>query len=253
MPSPDWLTQRPVAHRGLHDPARGPLENTLAAADAAARRGFAIEVDLVLSSDCEAMVFHDATLDRLTFETGPVARLTAAELAALPLRGSDQHIPTLTELIDTIAGRVPLIAELKPAWGGRAGTWLAERTAEVIAGRPDQIALMSFDPDIVAELGRLTPDRPRGVTVDESYDAREYPGLSLMERFALATLLHLPRSRPDFLAVGLKALTSPPVRLAKRVLGLPVLAWTVTRGDRARAAAFADQIIFERFDPAAGA
>lgn len=249
MACPDWLTARPVAHRGLHDPARGPLENTLAAADAAARRGFAIEVDLVLSSDGEAMVFHDGTLDRLTFETGPVAALMAEELAALPLRGSDQHMPTLADLLAVIDDRVPLIAELKPAWGSRAGAWLAERTGEVLAGRPDRVAVMSFDPDIVAELARFTPDRPRGVTVDENYDGSEYPGLSLMERFALATLLHLPRSRPDFLAVGLKALTSPPVRLAKRALGVPVLAWTVTASDRARAEAFADQIIFERFDP----
>lgn len=252
MPCPDWLVARPVAHRGLHDPAHGPLENTLAAADRAAGRGFAIEVDLVLSSDGEAMVFHDGTLDRLTFETGPVGRLMASELSALPLRGSDQHMPTLAELLAVIDDRVPLIAELKPAWGGRAGGWLAERTAQILDGRPDRVAVMSFDPDIVEALARVAPDRPRGITVDERYDGKEYPGLSLMERFALATLLHLPRTRPDFLAVGLAALTSPPVRLVKKLGHLPVLAWTVTAADRARAAAFADQIIFEGFDPDAG-
>ncbi len=73
-----WIVAKPIAHRGLHDRAAGVLENTVTAAEAAAARGFAIECDVQLTRDGEAVVFHDFTLDRLTGETGPVAGRTAA-------------------------------------------------------------------------------------------------------------------------------------------------------------------------------
>ena len=66
MSAPEWLVARPIAHRGLHDPAAGLIENTLAAADAAIAGGYAIECDVQDTADGEAVVFHDFTLDRLT-------------------------------------------------------------------------------------------------------------------------------------------------------------------------------------------
>ena len=73
--APAWLVERPIAHRGLHDAAKGVIENTLRAAEAAIAGGFAIECDIQLSSDGEAIVFHDETLDRLTDASGPVSAL----------------------------------------------------------------------------------------------------------------------------------------------------------------------------------
>ena len=70
MSAPGWLTERPIAHRGLHDQAAGIVENSLSAARAAIEAGFAIECDVQLSADGEAMVFHDFTLERLTGATG---------------------------------------------------------------------------------------------------------------------------------------------------------------------------------------
>src|SRR4051794_2404055 len=61
----DWLTARPIAHRGLHDKAKGVIENTVSAALAAVDAGYAIECDVQLTGDGEAVVFHDFTLDRL--------------------------------------------------------------------------------------------------------------------------------------------------------------------------------------------
>ena len=74
MPGLDWLTAQPVAHRGLHDAAAGVIENTASAFRAAIEGGFAIETDLQLSADGEAMVHHDFALGRLTLGVAPARR-----------------------------------------------------------------------------------------------------------------------------------------------------------------------------------
>ena len=66
----DWLTARPIAHRGLHDAASGVIENTASAFRAAIAGGYGIECDLQISADGEAMVHHDDALGRLTDGTG---------------------------------------------------------------------------------------------------------------------------------------------------------------------------------------
>ena len=248
--APAWLTARPVAHRGLHDAAAGRLENTLPAAAAAVARGFAIEVDLQLSADGEAMIFHDDTLERLAEAEGPVKARTAADLAAIRLRGADAHIPRLDELLATVAGRVPLVLELKTDWSRAPNPPLVARVAGAIAGYAGPVALMSFDPDVVAEIRRLLPERPRGIVADAARDPAEYPAASATERFVLRHLLHAPRTRPDFVAYDVDALPMPGPAMLRRLFGRPLLTWTVrTPRQLARGRALADQIIFEGCDP----
>ena len=86
--APAWLTQRPIAHRGLHDAVRGVIENTLGAAHAAMAAGFAIEFDIQMSLDGESIVFHDETLDRLTDASGPLSAMRAAEIAKVRIKGA---------------------------------------------------------------------------------------------------------------------------------------------------------------------
>ena len=86
MPGLDWLTAQPVAHRGLHDAAAGVIENTASAFRAAIAGGFAIETDLQLSADGEAMVHHDFALGRLTLGTRQLAAMTAAGLKEVPFK-----------------------------------------------------------------------------------------------------------------------------------------------------------------------
>ena len=112
MLSPDFL-RLPVAHRGYHDRAAGRPENSLAAARAAIAAGYAIECDLQPSADGVPMVFHDYDLRRLTGVAGRIGGFTAAELAAMPLLGGDEGIPTLAELLALVAGRVPLLIEIR--------------------------------------------------------------------------------------------------------------------------------------------
>ena len=113
-----WLTARPIAHRGLHDRNRGIIENSRSAFAAAVAHDYAIECDLQLSADGEAMVFHDATLERLTNETGRVDQLTAAQLSGISLKGSSDCPQTLAELIAEVDDRVGLVIEMKSHWDG---------------------------------------------------------------------------------------------------------------------------------------
>ena len=128
----DWLTARPIAHRGLHDAAHGLIENTAGAVRAAIAGGYGIEVDLQLSADGEAMVHHDDVLGRLTEGEGRLDRLTAAELKRVPFRGSAERMMTLGELCDLVGGRATMLLELKSRFDGDGR--LPARVAAVLAG-----------------------------------------------------------------------------------------------------------------------
>ncbi|MDI4655510.1 glycerophosphodiester phosphodiesterase family protein [Xanthobacter autotrophicus] len=241
-----WLTARPVAHRGLHDVARGIIENAGAAMDAAIAAGYAIELDLQASAEGEAMVFHDFTLDRLTDARGPLADRPAAELGAITFRGTGDRILTLPQLLERVAGRVPLIIEIKSAFAG--DTRLAARAADLVAAYPGPAALMSFDPRMLEEVRARAPGVVRGIVAEGHYGP-DWPSIGPARGFILANLLHWPRSRFQFVNYRVADLDKAAVRLL-RTLGMPVLTWTVrTQDQRARAARYADQIVFEGFRP----
>jgi len=247
MNAPAWLTARPVAHRALHDAARGIIENTPSAVDAAIARNYAIEVDIQLTSDGEAVVFHDDDLDRLTTATGPVPARSLAQMQAIELRGTADRTMTLAELLARVGGRVPLIIEMKSHFDGN--TAVAVRAAQVLASYAGSAALMSFDPDLVAAIRKLAPAIPRGITMERRYDDPEWAGLSAATKFAFGNLLHFPRTMPDFVAHYVKELPAPAASLA-HMTGRPLLTWTVrTEADRATAQRHADQMIFEGFLP----
>src|ERR1700759_3145077 len=144
MRAPDWLTARPVAHRGLHDRARGILENMPGAVQAAVAGNFSIEVDIQLAGDGEAMVHHDFKLGRLTDGDAALRTLTAAELKAVPFKDTPERMMTLGDLCALVAGRVPLVIELKSAFDG--DRQLAKRMSQVLAGYKGPVVGMSFDP-----------------------------------------------------------------------------------------------------------
>ncbi|MBB6309665.1 glycerophosphodiester phosphodiesterase family protein [Xanthobacter tagetidis] len=244
---PGFVTARPVAHRGLHDAARGIIENMPAAIDAALAGGFAIEVDLQASADGEAMVFHDFTLDRLTQRSGPVGALTAAALAQVPFKATADRMMRLSDLLDRVAGRVPLLIEIKSDFSG--DTRLAAHAAQVVAAYDGPAALMSFDPAQVETVRMAAPAVPRGIVAEHRYDHPDWSALPARARFCLGNLLHWPRSRFQFVAYRVADLDALAPRLARR-LGPPLLAWTVrTPQDRAQAQHRADQMIFEGFVP----
>ena len=238
-PAPDparvaWIGEHAFAHRGLHGP-EAP-ENSPSAFAAAITRGFGIECDIQRSGDGQAMVFHDWDLDRLTAASGPVARRTASDLGRIALNGSNDTIPTLRDLIEQVAGRVPLLIEIKSRRDMHiAPVCLAVR--RTLEGYRGGHAVMSFDPRVVRWFARQAPLTPRGLVVTEE-NAKDAIG-------AIKRQVALWHARPDFLAYDVRDLPSS-FAARQRRRGLPVASWTVRNPElRARAAEHADAPIAE--------
>jgi len=176
MSLPDSFWHLPLAHRALHDVADGRPENSRAAIRAAIAGGYGIEIDVQLSADDTAMVFHDYALDRLAEGAGAVRLLSSEQLSCTQLLGGNEGIPTLPEVLDLIAGQVPLVIELKDqdgAMGGGIGP-LEQATADAIRGYAGDLAVMSFNPHSVARMAELAPDVPRGL-VTSAYRPEDWP------------------------------------------------------------------------------
>jgi glycerophosphoryl diester phosphodiesterase len=242
----DWLTVRPIAHRGLHDAVCGIIENTASAARAAIAGGYGIEVDLQVSADGEAMVYHDDALGRLTDGGGVLRDLTAAALAQVPFKATRDRMMRLGDLLDLVEGRAVLLLELKSRFDGDLR--LAKRAAAVLAGYNGPVGVMSFDPDLIAAIRRIAPQLIRGIVMERHYQLPHWDFLSPSRKRALAFLLHGATTRPAFLACRVDDLATFAPRIARLMFGLPLLAWTVrSRKDRAMSVRYADQIIFEGF------
>src|SRR4051795_5487950 len=198
MRAPDWLTSRPVAHRGLHQAASGIIENTRAATGAAAAGSFSIECDIQLTADGEAMVHHDDALGRLTVGSGALINMTAAELRAVEFRDTPERMMTLAELCALVAGRVPLLIEVKSRFD--RDRRLVARMAEVLASYDGPAAAMSFDPDQVMALRELMPPRPRGIIAEREYTEADWPEATPAQRRGMLHLCHVFRTRPHFVA-----------------------------------------------------
>ena len=242
----DWLTARPIAHRALHGGAL--VENTLGAASAAVAANYGIETDLQLSADGEVIVFHDDTFDRLTTASGPVKAKTLAEIKKIAFKGSGEHIPALGELLALVAGRTPLVLELKSAWDGDER--LVARVAKQLESYAGPVAAMSFDPRMVEALRKHAPGLPRGIVAERYYRAEYWNKMPWRHKFALGNLLHFLTTRPHFVAYRVQDLPAMAPLLARHALGMPLLTWTVrTEAERKRARLWASQMIFEGFRP----
>jgi len=246
--APQWLTARPVAHRGLHDATAGIIENTPSAVAAAIAGNYAIEVDLQISSDGEAMVYHDDALGRLTEGRGALAAMSAAAIKTVPFKATRDRIVTLGELCDLVGGRVPLVLELKSRFDGDLR--VARRAVEVLAAYAGPAAAMSFDPALVTALRHLRPALPRGIVAERRLDTRNASMTAVWKNWRFAMLTHAPRSRPHFVAYNVTDLPALGPVLARRLFGCPLLTWTVRTPQQVeRARRHADQMIFEGFRP----
>lgn len=206
MRAPDWLTARPVAHRGLHDISRGIVENMPGAVQAAIAGNFSIEVDIQLSADGEATVHHDHALGRLTEATGPLVEKTATELKALTFKDTAERMMSLSDLCALVGGRVPLVIEVKSRFD--RDRKLVKRMAEVLASYDGPAVGMSFDPDQVLALRELLPSRPRGIVAQRSYQDDYWAHLTQQQRDSMLYLRH--GFQPSRSSSPLGSTTCPP-------------------------------------------
>ena len=248
----DFLT-RPIAHRALHNAAEGRPENSRAAIMAAVDQGFGIEIDVQLTSDAKALVFHDYDLDRMTIATGRVRERSAADLAQINLTGTDDGPPVLAQVLDLVAGKVPLLIELKDqdgALGPDVGP-LESAVAHALGGYTGPVAVMSFNPHSVSALQALIPHIPRGLTTD-AFDGKDWPVPEQRLR-ELAGISDYERVGASFISHNRRDLGMSRVAELKNA-GATILCWTVrSPAEEAEARKIADNITFEGYLPAAGA
>lgn len=246
---PEAFLRVPIAHRGLHDRARGIVENSRAAMREAIEAGYGIELDVQEAACGEPMVFHDEALVRLTEAAGLVRDWTAEALGAIRLAGTDEGVPTLAEILDLVAGRVPLLVEVKDqtgALGPEVGP-LEARVAALLAAYQGPVAVMSFNPHSVAALAEHAPDVPRGL-VSSAFDERDW-ALPDYRRAELAGLADVDRVGASFVSHDHRDLDNPAIaRLASR--GIPILCWTIRSKEEEKAARrIARNITFEGYRP----
>lgn len=238
----------PLAHRALHDVENGRPENSRAAIRAAMDAGYGIEIDLQLSRDGQAMVFHDYDLDRLTGEKGAIQQCNADALGRITLAGGDEGIPTLKEVLELVAGRVPLLIELKDQHGqmGVTDGRLERATARALAAYEGPAGLMSFNPNMVMLLAELAPDFPRGI-VTEAYPAEDWLLLKSEVRRRLRHIPDFGRVGATFISHDVNDLENPRVSELKSQ-GATILCWTVrSPKQEAQARKVAHNITFERY------
>ncbi|MCI0598956.1 MAG: glycerophosphodiester phosphodiesterase [Beijerinckiaceae bacterium] len=246
--APGWLTARPIAHRGLHSGQIGLVENTPAAAAAALAKNYAIECDIQRTKDGEAVVFHDAALDRLMRAEGRVDAFTAGQLRRLAYKECDQSINSLSDFLARISGRSPVIVEVKSHYDGDMR--LAGRALAVTENYSGPICLKSFDPSVLIHLRRSGARCPVGLVARALYEDEEWANVPRDRLASFADLRDFPAAQPDFLSWNTGDLPHAVPLLCREVIGIPVMTWVVRSGAAAESALrWADQIIFEGFEP----
>lgn len=237
--TPDWLTEKSFAHRGLHDPSDGPVENSLSAFRRAIKQGHGFELDVLLSADHKAMVIHDQTLDRLTGQSGTVIEHTAEQLTAIGLKNSDDMIPTLKQVLNETQGAGPILIEIKGDQG--KPDEIAQAVFQDIQNYNGDVAIMSFYPHIIGWFQTHAPHILRGLVATDSNDGglpEDYfsPALQIKTFQTLGA---------DFLAYDIASLPND-VSEYCRTHHHPVLTWTVkTPQHHETARKYTDNIIFE--------
>lgn len=243
----DWLVAKPIAHRGLHNEAKGLVENCESSFAAAIQNSFSIETDVELSKDGEAMVFHDDDVDRVLDAKGAVKSFTCAELKKMSYRQGRERIQTLGELVEQINGKTTLVVEIKSLWDD--DFTLTDRALKVLARYKGPYVVMSFDPDLIARAAATYPDVIRGITADRVIDPY-YDMLPITKRLSMQNYWHLPFTRPHFVSFDFSQLPFQPITQF-RAAGHPILTWTIHSDEQASfARRYCDQITFENFIPA---
>lgn len=245
----NWIA-RPIAHRGLHDAAQGRIENSTSAIEAAIAAGYSIEIDLQAASGDQPVVFHDAVLDRLTGHKGPVSARSAAELSRISYVGSEDTILSLEHVLKLVAGRAPLLIEVKSAWRPSSASLPFMRAIiSTLQSYDGPFALMSFDPRLMAHARALAPHIPRGLISERFADKTYWAKLSFWQRQLLRHLGYSLWVRPNFIAYDIRAIPALAPWIARTLFNKPLVCWTVRdKNQLMRVKKWADAPIFEHIE-----
>ena len=233
--SVNWLTTTPIAHRGLW--GGSVQENSISAYQRAVELGYAVEVDVYQTTDGSLVCFHDKNLKRMCGIDKPIFECDLATIKGLRLNGSASLIPTLSELLETVGGKVPLLIELKD----QPAKDYVERVVNELKGYKGAFAVQSFNPLYINKVRKLAPHFTRGILGTANASGEKFYVRYIVKNLSLNFLI-----KPHFISYEYTALPLPKHKKRR----LPVLAWTVTsQQDFDKIKDFCDNIIFENFTP----
>lgn len=230
-----------IAHRGLHN-SNAP-ENSISAFKAAVDSGLAIELDVRLTKDCKLVVFHDKDLMRMCGVEGNVRDYTYDQLGAFTLKGTDQKIPLLTDVLKCVDGRVPLLIEIK---NGEPVVSIGKRLNALLKKYRGDYAVQSFDPFSMLWFRIFAPDVKRGQLV--SKNKKKFDLEYIMRLICADPLVWRLISQPDFISADLRSASQVQKQQALEI-GADYVIWTVRTKEQLKAANyFTDTVIFENLN-----
>lgn len=234
-----WLRKRPIAHRGLHNIANGIPENSLAAFEEACSHNFPLELDVRVTKDDKAIVFHDSNLLRLTGKNERVSNLTSDELTQLKLSKTEEHIPLLTDVLKLVNGRVPILIEIKRHFlPGK----LEDAVIDALKDYKGEFAILSFNPFAIHQINHKAPEFIVGINIGRI--EKPFFRTVMFNKFINSYSL------PQFVSYSMNGSIPEYSSEYYKKIHLPILAWTVTsKNAELKARRFADNIIFERYIP----
>ena len=240
MEKMDWLLTKPIAHRGLHDDA--VPENSMPAFEAAIEAGCPIEIDVQLTKDKVPVVFHDDILDRLTGVNKRVTHMTFSELKGLKLGETEYHVPTFNEFLEFVAGRVPILVELKKNRGSQG---IERVVVEMLQKYDGEFAIQSFHPIAIRKVRKLDPAMYCGLLSSKLSEMK----ILFIKKAAVKNARLFFMAKPDFVAFEINSFPNSRVKKFREELQLPIIGWTIrTKEDIERAKEFCDGIIFENIE-----
>lgn len=238
----------PIAHRGLHSLSEGFPENSMGAIERAMSKGYGIEIDVQMSFDRQAIVFHDYGLDRLTAEKGLICNKKAEDLVDINLLGSQTGIPLLTDVLDLVDGQQALLIEIKDQDGklGRNVGELEREVARLLEPYSGPVAVMSFNPNSIHAYRLFDGKYPVGLVTD-SFNENAWPNICNEYLIELRNIDSFDHVSADFISHDFNDLKS--TVLAKfREKKTSVLSWTIkSEADEKIARKYSDNITFEGY------
>lgn len=243
-PSLNALQGWSYAHRGLH--GKGLPENSMGAFRAALEQGYGIELDVHLLADGNLAVIHDSLLARTTGKKGKIEDLTTQELSGYFLEGTQETIPAFSQVLELVAGKAPLIIELKPV--GNNYLQLAETACSLLAQYPGAYCIESFDPRCIYWLRKHRPKLIRG-QLSENFLAGNGP-LPWILKFLLTHQMLNFLTLPDFVAYRFCDRKTVSNTLVRKLWGVQGVTWTLCRPEDHAAAITEGWLpIFEHYTP----
>ncbi len=225
--------------------AAGVPENSLTAVDLAVRARLGVEIDVRLSRDGTAVVFHDARLSRVCGRPGRVSEHEYDELRHLRLAGTDDVIPSLSDVLALVRGAAPVLLDLKCGLRRGERRQLAAAVARAVRGYDGPLGVVSFDPLVLRSVASAAPHLPRGQSAGVPQLGLPASALLLPAMRPVDSYWLNPLSLPHFVTFNVDRLPFASLQTV-RDHGAFAVGWTVrARGQLTRLVHDVDNLIVE--------